>query len=189
MVIWDGAFPSVDPIEISDAAMHASLSFDSVASSGPPARPLEFPAPSVHRGARCSTVALDHRTGRIYPIKNVLMRVSGSPQRAFLIKKTISKSVYGVIRLCVVLKRRKTPDKDTEPPSGRRRRSYGVIRDEDAEWESTEALAVVKVRFKGRGEFAFFGRDDQHVGLLCMCRMDFFQPLILCLMFFVVLDI
>lgn len=144
MVIWDGVFPGEGATD-SDATMHASLSFDSIASAGPPSRPLEFPAPSVHRGTRCSAVALDHRTGRIYHIKNVLMRAS-SPQSAYLIKKTISKSVYGVVRLCVILKPRTPQNKVNNEANERRRRPNGMIRDEDAEWESTEDLAVVKVR-------------------------------------------
>jgi serine/threonine protein kinase len=69
------------------------------------------------------------------------MRVSGTPQQAFLIKKTISRSVYGVIRLCVILKRRENHKKEQQ--NGRRGHCFG-IRDEDAEWESTEDLAVVK---------------------------------------------
>jgi len=157
MVVWDGMFPGATDF---DAAIHSSTSFDSI--QGPPARPLEFPAPSVHRGTRCSTVALDHLTGRIYPIKNVLMRVSGSPQRAFLIKKTLSKSVYGVIRLCVILKRRTTQDSASKD-NGRRRNSFGMIRDEDAEWESTEELAVVKVC--ARIVDPLFGLDDIASGL------------------------
>lgn len=128
-------------------------------------RPLDsiLTAPLVHRGVRCSTVALDHRTGRIYPIKNVLLRVNGNPNRAYLIKKSLSKSVYGVIRLCVVLKRR-TGQKNNDDKHRRGRRNYGVIRDEDAEWESTEELAVVKVRsfilLRESWETAKFGRDD-----------------------------
>ena len=80
MVIWDGIFPGEGPSD--DPHIHESFSFESV--SFPAARPLEFPAPTVHRGARCSTVALDHRTGRIHPIKNVLMRVSETPPTGIL---------------------------------------------------------------------------------------------------------
>lgn len=140
MVVWDETEGEYD----SDAGMHAALTYDQIAAAGPPARPLEFPMPSVNRGERCFTIALDHRTGRLHPIKNVLMRVSPNsprPTRAYLIKKTLSKSVYGVIKSAVVLKRRNIPP----APEIRRRRSYGMIRDEDAEWESTEELAVVKV--------------------------------------------
>ena len=156
MVIWDGVFPVEGPT-YSETAARTSFSFDSI--QGPPAPPLEFPAPSVHRGARCNTVALDHRKGRIYAIKNVLMRVSGTPQQAFLIKKTISKSVYGVIRLCVVLKRRSPTNFSKDDSSGRRRHSYGSIRDEDAVWESTEELAVVKVCISIVDPFPFWSCD------------------------------
>ena len=140
MVLWDETEGEND----SDAGMHAALTYDQIAAAGPSARPLEFPTPSVHRGERCFTFALDHRTGRLHPVKNVLMRVSPNshpPTQAYLIKKTLSKSVYGVIKSAVVLKRRNIPP----APDVRRRRSYGMIRDEDVEWESTEELAVVKV--------------------------------------------
>ena len=153
MVLWGETEAAYD----AEAGLHAALSYDCVAAAGPAARPLEFPTPTVNRGARCDVAALDHRTGRLHPIKNVLMRVSthsGSPvqpQRAYLIKKTISKSVYGVIRICVVLKRRDVQPVQTDA-TVRRRRSNGMIRDEDTEWESTEELAVVKVR-SARGWF------------------------------------
>lgn len=49
MVIWDGIFPPiVDATTESDAGrLHASLSYDSIVSQGPPARPLEFPGMMV----------------------------------------------------------------------------------------------------------------------------------------------
>lgn len=141
MVVWNE--PEGPYEDSTEAGMHATLTYDRIASAGPPARPLEFPTPAVHRGARCSTVAVDHRTGRLYPVKNVLMRLSPNsrpPNRAYLIKKTLSKSVYGVVKSAVVLKRRDIPH-----DAKQRHPHTGVIRDEDAEWESTEELAVIKV--------------------------------------------
>jgi hypothetical protein len=142
MVVWNE--PEGPYEDSTEAGMHAALTYDRIASAGPPARPLEFPTPAVHRGARCSTVAVDHRTGRFYPVKNVLMRLSSDSRptnRAYLIKKTLSKCVYGVVKSAVVLKRRHIPQ-----DAKRWHPHTGVIRDEDAEWESTEELAVIKVR-------------------------------------------
>eukprot|EP00541_Cyclophora_tenuis_P005719 CAMPEP_0116542362 /NCGR_PEP_ID=MMETSP0397-20121206/978_1 /TAXON_ID=216820 /ORGANISM="Cyclophora tenuis, Strain ECT3854" /LENGTH=452 /DNA_ID=CAMNT_0004066371 /DNA_START=1 /DNA_END=1359 /DNA_ORIENTATION=+ len=139
-----------------DIGIHAVLTYDAVASAGLPSRPLEFPNPTVHKGARLTVGALDHRTGRIYNVKNVLMRTkssskgnlhnnqnNGPTNRAYVIKKKVSKSIYGVIRLCVVLRRRAIihPQQQLR----RRRRDDGLPRDEDVEWESTEELCVVKV--------------------------------------------
>ena len=44
----------------------------------------------------------------------------------------------------MILKRRQNVAKK-EQQNGRRGHSFGMVRDEDAEWESTEELAVVKV--------------------------------------------
>ena len=137
-----------------DSGIHAALAYDAVASAGPPSRPLEFPNPTVHRGKRITVTALDHRTGRIHNVNNVLFRTkssssmgsnngnTGPVDRAYVIKKKISKSIYGVIRLCVVLKRRRVIYPEAQL---RRRRKTDQLRDEDVEWESTEELCVVKV--------------------------------------------
>eukprot|EP00540_Astrosyne_radiata_P014364 CAMPEP_0116836318 /NCGR_PEP_ID=MMETSP0418-20121206/8032_1 /TAXON_ID=1158023 /ORGANISM="Astrosyne radiata, Strain 13vi08-1A" /LENGTH=374 /DNA_ID=CAMNT_0004466079 /DNA_START=176 /DNA_END=1300 /DNA_ORIENTATION=- len=65
--------------------------------------------------------------------------------KAYLIKKKLCKSIYGVIRLCVVLRRREIPAIHPDPMLRRRPRNPGMIRDQDVEWESTEELCVIKV--------------------------------------------
>ena len=137
------------------ASYHASLSYENVAAAGPPARPLEFPTPCVHRASRSTEKALDHRNGKIYSVSNVLMRserypASGvqrcKPDRAYLIKKKIGTSPYGVTRLCVVLRRREVRASLSDPKHpARQRRECGRLKDEDTIWESTDELVVVKV--------------------------------------------
>lgn len=142
MVVWEDAEGLLEQL-IDGDAKHARLSYEQIEASGPAARPLEFPTPKVDRGARCIVTALDHRTGRLYPVKNVLMTIeSPQPQRSYLIRKTIARSEYGCVKSAVVLKRRNLPPL---PANGRRRQSYGMVLDEEAEWESTEEVVAIKV--------------------------------------------
>lgn len=147
---------SMDKIDCDHtASYHASLSYENVAAAGLPARPLEFPTPWVHRGSRSTEIALDHRNGKIYSVSNVLMRseqypATGvqrcQPDRAYLIKKKIGTSSYGVTRLCVVLRRREVRVSLSDPkPPARQRRESARLKDEDAHWESTDELVVAKV--------------------------------------------
>lgn len=99
--------------------------------AGPAARPLEFPMPTVQRGIRCTLRAYDHRSGKTHSVKNVLM-TDHDAQEGYLIRKKVARSIYGVIRQCVVLKRRT--------------RQQRQIASEDVEWESTDELVVIKVR-------------------------------------------
>lgn len=95
------------------------LSYAEIERSGPPAQPLEFPAPAVYRGARITVNGCDHRTGKFHRVKNVLVRLperGGSrgrrrtiphvPNRGYCIRRKICDTVYGSVRLCVVMKRR-----------------------------------------------------------------------------------
>jgi serine/threonine protein kinase len=90
---------------------HATLRYDDVAAAGPPARPLEFPAPTVHRAAFINIAARDHRSGSIHHLTEVLIRsnnglhCSKQPDTAYLPTKKLSKSIYGSVKLCIVLKR------------------------------------------------------------------------------------
>ena len=107
-----------------------STSYTSVRAAGPAARPLEFPMPTVSDGFRSTIKAYDNRSGRVHTVNNVLM-AGPDAERGYLIRKKIAKSIYGVVRLCVVLKRRRP--RDRRPSNA------------DVEWESTDHLVVVKV--------------------------------------------
>jgi serine/threonine protein kinase len=128
--------------ESADDYLHASLHYDDVASSGPAARPLEFPTPTVHSCERIELVVKDHRSGTVHRLRNVIMKhdsfgVGGDT--AYLVKKKLAKSVYGSVRLCIVLKRCR---KESQQES--REDAPVVNSSEVAEWESTDTRAVVK---------------------------------------------
>ena len=117
--------------------MHADLSYDDVVAAGPPARPLDFPAPTV---LRCKTVdvhAKDHRSGTIHFLRNVIVRTDDA-EHAYFVTKKLGKTVYGSIRLGIVLRRReRSPSskaeerQDTQTP--------------EIEWESTDLQAAIKI--------------------------------------------
>ena len=107
-----------------------SISYSSVRAAGPPARPLEFPMPTVSDGFRSTIKAYDQRSGKVHVVNNVLM-AGPDAERGYLIRRKIAKSVYGVVRLCVVMNRRRARD--------------GRQSNEDVVWESTDHLVVVKV--------------------------------------------
>ena len=87
---------------------HTSLSHEEL-ESNLPTRPLEFPTPAVYDGELVDLTAADHRTGALYPLKNVLKR-RGDSDTAYLIKKKLAKSSYGWVKLGVVLRRLPTGD-------------------------------------------------------------------------------
>lgn len=113
---------------------HSSLHYDEIESAGPPVRPLDFPTPEVHRAAFVSGVGRDHTTGRTSELQRLLVRLpqqrwhASDTNRGYLMKKKLSKSTYGSVRLGVVL----------------RRRSREGIEADGIEWESTDELVAVK---------------------------------------------
>jgi len=138
---------------------HASLRYDDVAAAGPPARPLDFPAPTVHRATFVDLPARDHRSGSIHHLKNVLTRSwsAGSsngkvPDTAYLATKKLAKSVYGTVRLCIVLKRINQDVKQAKRKMSDEDRQDDEVDDDDndststptVEWESTDYLVAIK---------------------------------------------
>jgi hypothetical protein len=122
--------------------LHASLHYDDIAASGPAARPLEFPTPTVHRCERIELVVKDHRSGTSHRLRNVIVKHDSlgiAGDTAYLVKKKLSKSVYGSVRLCIVLKRSHKESHQQES-----REDASVVSSEVAEWESTDMRAVVK---------------------------------------------
>ena len=124
-----------------DDNLHAALRYDEIASSGAPARPIEFPAPTVYRCEQVDIQARDHKSGTIHSLRNVIIRSENNKygrraDTAYLVTKKIGKSVYGTIRLCIVLKRCE--------PSGEEARQDASLDGELVEWESTDRKAVIK---------------------------------------------
>ena len=115
--------------------MHADLSYEDVVAAGPPARPLDFPAPTV---LRCKTVDLharDHRSGTIHFLRNVILRAEGA-EYAYFVTKKLGKTVYGSIRLGIVLRRR---ERSSSSRAEERQDSPEI------EWESTDLQAAIKI--------------------------------------------
>jgi serine/threonine protein kinase len=113
---------------------HSALKYDEIESAGPPVRPLDFPTPKVHRAAFVSALGRDHTTGRTSELQRLLVRLphqrwhASDTNRGYLLKKKLSKSTYGSVRLGVVLRKRCREDVEAD----------GV------EWESTDELVAVK---------------------------------------------
>ena len=120
------ATPGLYYDENAELPPHASLTYQEVKAAGPPAQPLDFPTPTVHRALPVSGRAMDHRYGNVYRIQ----AMSRTDQRiAYLFKKNIAKTTYGCVKLCVVL----------------RRRSHKFeFRLGEAEWISTDEMVAIK---------------------------------------------
>lgn len=144
-----------------------SLLFHEIEAAGPAVRPLEFPTPRVHRASCISARARDHTTGRSTVCTSLLVRVGAaarayegshhhSNERAYLMKKKLSKSTYGSIRLCVVLRRRQLGDGSGDD-NDNVDIDIDTEEDADVEWESTDELVALKAsswnkirKFRGR---------------------------------------
>ena len=63
-----------DVLDRDALGINASIDFDTIRSSGPPSRPLEFPAPTLGRAVTVAADIIDHRTGNIFLATSVLMR-------------------------------------------------------------------------------------------------------------------
>mmetsp|Transcript_13089 Transcript_13089/g.14682 ORF Transcript_13089/g.14682 Transcript_13089/m.14682 type:complete len:498 (+) Transcript_13089:114-1607(+) len=140
---------------VADHDQHASLRYDDIGRAGGPARPLDFPAPQVFRGELVELRARDHKSGVIHHLKNVLLRSNTTcnnnkscTDTAYLVTKTIGRTCYGSVRLCLVLKRideslnnhginGKSKQED--------RQDHDDIDCSSIEWESTDLQAAVKM--------------------------------------------
>lgn len=119
--------------------LHAELRYDDVERAGPAARPLDFPAPTVHRCQNIHVHARDHRSGTIHYLKSVLVRTDYT-ERAYFVTKKLSRTVFGTIRLCVVLKRlHPILDDNMEE------RQDSSLHHPQIEWESTDLQVAVKI--------------------------------------------
>jgi hypothetical protein len=115
-----------------DDERHDNLRYDDLVLAGPPVQPLDFPTPTVHRATQIHTQMMDHRSGRVHDVTNVLLRVpdrNHRSDRAYLIRRKLSKTVFGSVRLCTVLRKRMTMYDGTGP---------------SVEWKSTDETIVLK---------------------------------------------
>uniref|UniRef100_A0A7S2GVE6 Protein kinase domain-containing protein n=1 Tax=Helicotheca tamesis TaxID=374047 RepID=A0A7S2GVE6_9STRA len=149
-------------------SIHARVTYAEVEAAGPAARPLEFPAPSVHRGARIAVKGREPKTDKIYTFSNVLIRVPDGARRTlteealpdvgYCIRRKLSDSVYGSVRLGVVMRRR-TQLYCGGGTNGISQRTLDVIGEgeefedggtfvpdeSDVVWDATNELVAVKI--------------------------------------------
>ena len=124
-------------------ASYNNVKYEDIEHAGPPAAPLEFPMPIIHRAHRSAVSVLDHVSGLVYHEKEVLVRAPYSsaggprpvgPRRAYLIKKRIASCSYGVVRLAIVLERNMKQEEARD-----------CLQQDEAEWKSTGALVAIKI--------------------------------------------
>lgn len=125
---WEDFAASLDHEEEDDTARRYG--------EGPPVNSLAWPTPTLFQAELITVRACDHRSNAIRTLDNVLVKQSRDQDRAYLIRKKICRTLFGSVRMGVVLRRRT-----------RRRTSS---EDEDADddeipWISTEELVAVKV--------------------------------------------
>lgn len=97
------------------------------------ADPLEFPSPLIGKAVLERISVVDHRTRLSKPVKPVIVcqycpkrRLLNEEDHAYLLYKKISKTAYGSIHICVVLKKHGTEAGSTL-------------------WETTEELVAIKI--------------------------------------------
>lgn len=111
------------------AAPHARYRFTDIAKTGPPARPLEFPPPVVHRGVRVAALVVVPETGAKQVLRGIIHREhiplhnssndedndsqgGGGPSIAYWPQKQLQDAIYGSVWACLVLRRHRGPIAD-----------------------------------------------------------------------------
>ena len=127
-----------------NVASSHNVKYEDIENAGPPASPLEFPMPLIHRAQRMEVSVLDHVNGRVYHEKEVVTQpVSHSSghrnfsgaceeRRAYLLKKRIARCTNGVVRLAIVLERNMKQEEARECL-------------DNVEWRSTSDLVAIKI--------------------------------------------
>mmetsp|Transcript_19890 Transcript_19890/g.24553 ORF Transcript_19890/g.24553 Transcript_19890/m.24553 type:complete len:415 (+) Transcript_19890:420-1664(+) len=100
---------------------HALYHFTEIEQAGPPARPLEFPPPIVHRGNRVAALVVVPETGARQVLRGVIHREtspdttggtstsSTGPSVAYWPQKQLQEAIYGSVWACLVLRRHHGP--------------------------------------------------------------------------------
>lgn len=142
--------PNYSKLSTMEPAPHAHITFSQVIQAGEPARPLEFPAPSVARGVRVNALVVDPESGTRQVWQGVIHRedMTVPPPRygghfvAYGPRRRLQDAIYGSVWACVVL-----------------RKHFGVAADDAARaagvepgspqapivWEITSEFAAIKM--------------------------------------------
>lgn len=121
------------------ASQKNNVKYEDIEAGGPPAAPLEFPMPLIHRAQRKEVSVVDHLSGRVYHEKELIIAqqqtshtVNGA-RKAYLLKKKLATCTHGVVRLGIVLEQNMKQEESRE------------CLQEEAAWKSTSNVVAVKV--------------------------------------------
>ena len=135
MMFYESQFVGGD--DLSSLYHQTCLRYEDIEMAGPPVQPLDFPSPTIHRAIFTSGRILDHRSGRVHEAM-IMMRLQGASMnaqrsdRAYLVRRKLSKTGMGSVRVCTVLRRRMTIyDGHSNSKSA-------------AEWKTTDDSVVLK---------------------------------------------
>lgn len=125
-----GGVAVVDEVDFSP---QAALTFADVERHGRPARPLEFPAPSVRRARRGNALVVHLETGQRQVLRGIVHREvvvaatdggdddhqqqhhhDGGPEYAYFPQRRLQEAIYGSVWACLVLRRHRGPAADEE---------------------------------------------------------------------------
>jgi len=106
-----------------------STKYLDVKAAGPPTKPLEFPNPNVGRGVKLPMIVYDPNQDTILAEQSILFSPHSPLERGYAFREKIARSTYGIVRLCIVVKRRTSLSHETEK----------------CEWEFTDEMVAIKV--------------------------------------------
>ena len=123
-----------------------SLTHDDI-SQEPAVEPLSFPTPLVHPALFGPITVLDHTTRRTFEANAIVRQwtsrassLTATRERAYIIKRRLSRCKYGSVRLCAVLRRLNEQER------------MAIISAEDEPsdenfvcWESTDEVVAIKI--------------------------------------------
>jgi hypothetical protein len=115
-----------------------STTYSDVKAAGPPTKPLEFPNPTMRRGVKIPMIVHDPKKDTVLTEQNVLFSQHSPLKRGYAFRDKIAKSTYGIVRLCLVVKRRRSFSNENEKP----------------DWELTDEMVAIKVSFRWQSSFS-----------------------------------
>ena len=120
---------------------HTMQTYDDIESSGPAAHSLKFPSAQLRRAVWINGSIYDEKTDSIISSSHILLSTQGRsgsnciPKKAYWVRRKISDTTHGCIRICAVLIRRKRE----------KIRNVEIPKDSEYVWELTEDLVAVKM--------------------------------------------
>ena len=110
-----------------DFQLNAYASYKDIEGNGPPSDPLMFDQASVGVAQCVASSVYIPSTNEVVKVSNIIFEHHPDgkpPERAYWLRRILSDCIFGVVKVCTILKFRNSPD---------------------APWEVTEHLAAVKI--------------------------------------------